>query len=257
MKLHASTLTALLAVLTLSAQGAAEPRSTTWLEEVRIEEPDTSETSLIYEYQATDFKAFEEGTDLVSLRLHAGMAERLEIAPLVRVRQRGVEPLQLHELGLETRVRVLGDPELTQLIVYGAYHNDTSLERDHRLRVAAAGRLYFGRLFVSGDVRPSLGLGGERDDAFELWLGLGAGFAFFPERELSAGVETFAIVPIAGERMSDPTFGAAAGSATYYYGPSLAFHRGAFWASAAAATSSFVSDGGSELLVRWMVGVGH
>ncbi len=257
MRPQVSTLATLLAVLTVSAHGAAEPRSTTWLEDVRIEEPDTTETSLIYEYQATDFKAFEEGTDLVSLRLHAGMAERLAIAPLVRVRQRGVEPLQLHELGLETRVRVLGAPELPQLTVYGAYYNDTSLERDHRLRAAAAGRLYFGRLFVSGDVRPSVGLGGERDDAFELWLGLGAGFAFLPDRNLSAGIETFAIVPVAGERMSDPTYGAAAGSATYYYGPSLAFARGAFWVSAAAASSSFVSEGGSELLVRWMVGVGH
>lgn len=189
--------------------------------------------------------------------LAALVALTLELAPVVRVRQRGVDPLQMHEIGAEARVRAIGEPDLPNLLVYGAYYNDTSLERDHRVLAGGAGRLYFGRLFVSGDLRPSAGLGGDRDDAFELWLGAGAGFMFLPDRELTAGIETLAIVPITGERLSDPTFGAAATSTTYYYGPSLSFRRGPFWTAASAVSGYLLSDGASDLLVRWMVGVGH
>jgi hypothetical protein len=249
--------TAGLGALLIASLAAAEPRNTLWLENVHIEDTNSTETSLIYEYQATDFKAFEEGADLVTLRLHAGLAERFELAPLVRVRQRGVEPLQLHELGLEGRFRVMGEAQAPKLLVYGAYYNDAGLERDHRLTAGGAGRLEFGRLFVAGDVRPGLGLGGERDDAFELWLGAAAAYMFLPDRQLSAGLETFAIVPVSGERISDPTYGAAATSATYYYGPSLSFRQGPFWAATSAVSGYFLSDGASDLLVRVMVGVGH
>ncbi|HEY6562507.1 MAG TPA: hypothetical protein VI072_34800 [Polyangiaceae bacterium] len=252
-----ATFAAALAALTCSPLLAAAPRNTVWLEDLHIEDANAVETSLIYEYQTTDFKAFEAGTDVLTLRLHAGLSERLELAPVVRVRQRSVDPLQLHELGAEARVRAIGEPDLPNLLVYGAYYNDTSLERDHRMLAGGAGRLYFGRLFVSADLRPSLGLGGDRDDAFELWMGAGAGFMFLPDRELTAGIETFAIVPITGERLSDPTYGAAATSATCYYGPSLSFRRGPFWTAASAVSGYFLLDGASDLLVRWMVGVGQ
>src|SRR5688500_488076 len=100
---------ALLAALTVTKPGSAEPRNTVWLEDVRLEPKGAAETAFVYEFQTPDLKAIEEGSDLFSLRLGAGVAEALELAPVVRLRQRGNEALRIHEIGGEGRFRVLGD----------------------------------------------------------------------------------------------------------------------------------------------------
>ena len=56
-----------------------------------------------------------------------------------------------------------------------------------------------------------------------------AGIALLPERELRLGVESFAVIPVAGERMFDPAFDERHESATFYVGPSVSFGRGRWW----------------------------
>lgn len=246
---------ALVVGLTAAPDALAEPRQTVWLEDLDLSAAAATEASLFYELQAADAKAMDQGIDLVTLRLAAGVSDRLELAPMLRVRQRGGEELRLHELGGMFRLRVVGSSAVPRLVVYGAYFNDLGTDRDHRFLAGAAGRYDTGRWFVAGDLRGSAYLGGERADTRELWIGTAIGRAFLAERQLTAGLETFLIAPFGGDRMSDPTFGESAGSTSFYYGPSLTYRIGPFWTAASAATGLGVSDPASQVMFRWMVGI--
>ena len=57
------------------------------------------------------------------------------------------------------------------------------------------------------------------------------------------------------ERLSDPTFGDAAGTTSIYYGPSLSLRAGPLWTAVSAATGIGVSEPASQVLFRWTVGV--
>jgi hypothetical protein len=254
---RAQSMLPLLATLAVAGSAHAEPRNTVWLEDVRLEPEGNAETALSYEFQAPDLVAIEEGTDLFSLRLNAGVTDALEFAPVIRLRQRGNEELRILELGGEGRFRVVGDALEPKLIAYGGYMNDLGEARDHRVFAGAAGRYDISRLLLGADLRASGGFGGEEDDAAELWIGLTAGYSLLPERQLTAGIETFAITPVSGKRISDPTFGAAGESISFYYGPTVSLRGGPIWTALSAATGFPVSDAASHLLLRWMVGVSH
>lgn len=246
-----------LATLLLGSPAAAEPRNTVWLQDAHVEPRGGTETAFSYDFQAPDTGALAEGIDVLSLWLTAGVAERLEVLPTLSLRQRGEEPLRLHEVGLQARGRVLGEPEAPHLMVYGAYSNDLGDERDHHLLAGATGRYDVKGFFASGDARGSALFGGQLDPTGEFWLGVGVGYGFLAERQLTVGLETFVIVPIAGPRISDPTFGLSAESVSYYYGPTFSWHADAIWTAVSAVTGFPVSDAASHLLLRWMVGLRH
>ena len=243
------------AALTSAPVARAEPRDTVWLEDLNLRPPARTEASLFYEFQAADAKAMEEGIDLLTLRLAAGVSERLELAPMLRFRQRGSEEFRLHDLGGMLRARLAGTAAVPRLVAYGAYFNDLGTERDHRLVAGAAARYDTDRWFVAADLRGSTYLGGELADTRELWIGAAVGHAFLAERQLTAGLETFLITPFGGTRMSDPTFGRSAESSSFYYGPNVTFRAGPFWTAVSAATGFGVSEPASQILFRWMVGV--
>lgn len=245
----------LLATFPPFSAALAGPRNTVWLEDVHVQPPLTTEAAIFYEFQGADFKALEEGVDLLAFRLPAGLVDGLELSPLVRFRERGDEAFRLHELGGELRWRFLGDAALPRLVAYGGYFNEQSADHDHRFSAGLAGRYDFGRIFVAGDMRGSAVIGGDRDDGGEIWLGGAAGYSLLPGGELVAGLETFVIRPFGGERISDPAFGQAAGSHSLYYGPSLTVRVGPLWTGVSAATGFLVSEPASQLLIRWMVGV--
>jgi hypothetical protein len=247
----------MLAVLTLGAAARAEPRDTVWLEDVHIEPPESTDTGFVFDYQAADFKALDQGIRWLTLRFAAGVVEPLEVVPLFRLRQRDGEPLELREIGAEVRSRLLGDAEAPHVLGYGGYRNDLGPERDHHLSAGGAGRYeLIERLFVAGDLRISAGLGGELDAAWETRAGAGIGYSLFPRRELTVALETFALVPLTGSRISDPAFGEAGESASFYYGPSVSARLGPLWTSVSMASGYLVSEPASDLLVRWMVGLG-
>jgi hypothetical protein len=250
-----SALGALAFLATLPPSALAEPRNTVWLEDVHVQPRLTTEAAIFYEFQGTDFKALEEGVDLLAFRLPAGLGHGLELSPLVRFRERGDEAFRLHELGGELRWRFLGDAAAPRLVVYGGYFNEQSADHDHRISAGLAGRYDFGRIFVAGDVRASTVIGGDREDGGEMWVGGAAGYALLPGGQLVAGLETFVIRPFGGERISDPAFGEAARSQSLYYGPTLTVRVGPLWTGVSAATGFMVSEPASQLLVRWMVGV--
>ncbi|HEU5055893.1 MAG TPA: hypothetical protein VFU21_05190 [Kofleriaceae bacterium] len=252
-----ATLTSLAfaAALTAAPETRAEPRSTVWLEDLNLRPPAATEASLFYEFQAADAKAMDQGIDLLTLRLAAGVSERLELAPMLRFRQRGSEEFRLHDLGGMLRARIAGSAAAPRLVAYGAYFNDLGTERDHRFVAGAAGRYDAGRWFVAADLRGSAYAGGELADTRELWIGGAVGRAFLAERQLTAGLETFLIAPFGGARMSDPTFGESAESSSFYYGPNVTFRAGPFWTAASAASGFGVSEPASQILFRWMVGI--
>jgi hypothetical protein len=247
----------LLALLTLSPGAAAEQRNTAWLEDVRLQPEGEAETAFTYEFQTPDLKAIEEGTDLFSLRFNAGVVKALELAPVIRFRQRGNEALRIHEVGGEARFRAIGDAAVPHLVLYGGYLNDTGADRDHRVFAGGAGRYDISRLLLGADLRASGGFGGDEDDSAEVWIGAMAGYAMLPDRQLTAALETFAIAPLVGRRISDPTFGLAGESISFYYGPSLSLRGGPIWTAVSAVTGFPLSDSASHLLFRWMVGVSH
>ncbi len=247
----------LLAVLMLANVASAEPRNTVWLEDVRLEPEGEAETAFTYEFQTPDLKAIEEGTDILSLRFAAGVVEALELAPIVSLSQRGNEALRIHEIGADGRFRVIGDATAPHLVLYCGYFNDLSEDRDHRIVAGGSGHYDISRLLLGADLRGSLGLGGERSDSAELWIGGSAGYSLLPDRMLTAGIETFGIVPVSGRRISDPTFGEAGETFSFYYGPSLSVRGGPLWSAVSLATGFPVSDSASHLLLRWMVGVSH
>jgi hypothetical protein len=248
---------ALLALLMLARPGSAEPRNTVWLEDVRLEPEGEAETAFTYEFQTPDLKAIDEGTDLFSLRLGAGVVDALELAPVVRLRQRGNEALRLHEIGGEARFRVVGDAAVPHLVLYGGYLNDLGEDRDHRISAGGSGRYDISRLLLGADLRASAGLGGEQSDSYELWVGGTVGYSLLPDRVLTAGIETFGILPLSGRRISDPTFGEAGETFSFYYGPSFSVHGGRLWSAVSLVTGFPVSDPASHMLLRWMFGVSH
>jgi hypothetical protein len=257
MNARTASMLSLLATLMAVGTVGAEPRNTVWLEDIRLEPEGNAETALSYEFQAPDLKAIEEGTDLFSLRLNAGVTDAFEVAPVVRLRQRGNEELRIHELGGEGRYRLIGDALEPRLIVYGGYMNDLGEDRDHRVFAGGGGRYDVSRLLLGADLRASGGLGGEEDGAAEIWLGLTAGYSLLPDRQLTAAIETFAVTPVGGKRISDPTFGEAGESISFYYGPTLSLRGGPIWTAVSGVTGFPVSDPASHLLLRWMVGVNH
>ena len=247
----------LFVVLMLVRSGVAEPRNTVWLDDVRLEPEGEVETAFTYEFQTPDLKAIEEGSDILSLRLGAGVVEALELAPVVRLRQRGNEPLRMHEIGGEGRLRVVGDTAAPHLVLSAGYFNDLGEDRDHRISAGGSGRYDISRLLLGADLRGSLGLGGERADSVEIWIGGTAGYSLLPDRLLTAGIETFGILPVSGRRISDPTFGEAGETFAFYSGPSLSARGGPLWSAVSFVTGFPVSDSASHLLLRWMVGMSH
>ena len=247
----------LFALLMLARVASAEPRNTVWLEDVRLEPEGEAETAFTYEFQTPDLKAIEEGSDLFSLRFGAGVVEALELAPVVRLSQRGNEALRIHEIGAEGRFRVLGDAAVPHLVLYGGYFNDLGEDRDHRISVGGSGRYDISRLLLGADLRGSLGLGGERSDSTELWIGGTAGYSLLPDRMLTAGIETFGILPVSGRRISDPTFGEAGETFSFYYGPTVSVRGGRLWSAVSLVTGFPVSDSASHMLLRWMFGLSH
>jgi hypothetical protein len=248
---------ALFALLMLAKSGSAEPRNTVWLEDVRLEPEGEAETAFVYEFQTPDLNAIEEGTDLFSLRFGAGVLDALGLAPVVRLRQRGNEALRIHELGAEGRFRVVGDAAVPHLVVYGSYFNDLGEDRDHRITAGSSGRYDISRLLLGADLRASGGIGGEQSDSYELWIGGMAGYSLLPDRTLTAGIETFGIVPLSGRRISDPTFGEAGETFSFYYGPSFSVRGGRLWSALSLVTGFPVSDPASHMLLRWMFGLSH
>jgi hypothetical protein len=250
---------ALLGALASLAPGMAhaEPATTAWLEDVSVEAPRTTETVLSYTHQLSDMKARGAGFDQLTLALHAGVSESVAIAPKLGLEQRGTEPLRLSEVGFQARWLAFERAPWPSLMAYGGYSNDLGDARDHLLESGVAARYEYGPLYLNGDVRATSALGGDADTSIETWYGLGAGYAWLHGWLLRAGLESFAILPLKGERLSDPTFGEAAESTTLYYGPSLAFATSPLWAACSAVTGYPVSTPASQFMLSCVVGVAH
>lgn len=240
-----------------SSTASAEPVTTAWLEDVHTEPAGKTETVLTYEHESVDLKASAEGYDELGVGLHAGLSRTLTLAPEAAFRQRGEEPLRLERVGLRLRWLALNPWQGPALMIYGGYSNDLGEVRDHVCVGGVAASYEMDWFFVNADVRPTLNLGGNAGEAFETWSGLALGYGRHTTWSLRAGVELFAVIPVVGERSSDPTFGASGEDNTYYYGPSFAFAMGPFWSALSAVSGYALSDGGSQLMVRSLVGVTH
>jgi hypothetical protein len=159
----------LIAVLALIATSSfAGPKDTVWVEDVHLEPENHTETQFEYEFQTGEFDDKGQGSDRLTLRLHAGLSEIIEVCPRDSPASRSTRVAELHEVGLEARSIVLGERDQPTLVLYGDYYNDTGPERNHELLVGAVGHGAFGRFVISGDVRATVGLGGELEEAFEL-----------------------------------------------------------------------------------------
>jgi hypothetical protein len=248
----------LLAAFAASATPAlAEPSRTAWLEDASLPAADTSESVLDFEHQLTDIKARGEGIDQLGLALRTGLSDSFAVAPRLSFRQRGEEPLRLDSVGFQLRWHFLDDDKLPKLMGYGGYANDLDDERDHLIGAGLAASYNLGPLLLNADVRPTLSVGGDAGSALETWYGLGLGYGWFSSVTARAGIETFFVMPVTGSRLYDPTFGEAAESNTFYYGPSFALASGPFWTSASLATGYFVPTPASQFMLRWVVGIEH
>lgn len=243
--------------LSLPRLAGAEPVSTVWLEDVHVEPAGEAETVLRYEHQSVDLKASEEGYDELGAGLHAGVTHTLTLTPEFTLRQRGEEPLRLDQVELGSRWLALRRFAGPELMLYGSYANDLGEERDHMWLGAVAARYEMAWFVVNADVRSELNLGGSKGTGLETWYGLALGYARQTTWSWRAGLELFAVVPLVGERWSDPTFGANVKSSTYYYGPSFACAAGPFWTALSAVTGYPLSDGASQLMLRALIGVAH
>lgn len=243
--------------LCLPRLAGAEPVGTAWLEDVHVERTGDTETVLRFDHQTVDLKASAEGYDELGLALHAGLTQTLTLAPELALRQRGEEPLRLDEVGFRLRWLVINRLEWPALMVYGGYGNDLGAKRDHLWLGGAAAHYEISWFFANADVRSAMNLGGSEGTGLQTWYGLALGYGQRTSWSWRAGLELFAVVPVVGDRWSDPTFGASAESNTYYYGPSFACAAGPFWTALSAVTGYPLSDGGSQLMVRGLVGVAH
>lgn len=243
--------------LSLPRRAGAEPIGTAWLEDVHVEDAGGTETVFRFDHETVDLKASAEGYDELGVALHAGVTQTLTLAPELALRQRGEEPLRLDEVGFRVRWLALNRFAWPALMVYGAYGNDLGDERDHLWLGGAAVHYEMAWFFVNGDVRSELNVGGSKGTGLQTWYGLALGYGQRTAWSWRAGLELFAVVPIVGERWSDPAFGASAESSAYYYGPSFACAAGPFWTALSAVTGYPLSDGASQLMVRGLVGVAH
>lgn len=248
-----SFVTALLA----SGVAHAEPETTAWVKDVAVQAEHSTQTVLSFEHQLSDVKAGGAGIDLLAARVEAGLTPSVSGAPQVVFRQRGNEALRLQEVALQARWHLPILSSYPQLMIYGSYANDLSDDRDHLLRAGFAASYDYGHLYLNADVRPTMNIGGDHGRALEAWSGLAVGYGWASSWQGRAGMEMFAVIPVIGARLSDPTFGEAAESNTYYYGPSFALAFGPMWTSASAVTGYFVSTAASQFLLSWQVGVAY
>jgi hypothetical protein len=248
---------ALVALLvTPAATAVASPPDTAWAEDVHLHPSGPAELVLAYELQRDDIEGLDADVDLFALRAAVGFDRApMDFSPTLALRQVGALGTQVDHIGLRARYRLAGTPAVPLAAVFGGYRLVPGDEHAHEIEQGAAARWVSGGLAVGGELSARERLAGVQTQV-ELRLAASVTYGVLVDM-VRFGVETFALVPVAGPRLSDSAQGAAdedTEALALYAGPSLRINAEYLWLSGSAAIGQLTGDG-APLLVRATVGV--
>lgn len=254
---HVFTLAALVALLAAPVGTAvASPPDTAWVEDVHLHPSGPAELLLAYELARDDIQGLDADVDLFALRAAVGFDRApMDFTPSLGLRQVGALGAQVDHIGLRARYRLAGTPAIPLAVAFGGYRLVPGDEHAHELEQGAAARWVRGGLAVGGELSARERLGGAQTQV-ELRLAASVTYGVAIDM-VRFGVETFALVPVAGPRLSDSAQGAAdedTEALALYAGPSLRLNAEYLWLSGSAAVGRLTGDG-APLLVRATVGV--
>lgn len=242
-----------LTAICASATLWASPPEQAWTEDIHLHPSGPAELRMSYGLSLPEDDYSEPAYDVVTLRTLAGFDRApVELSPsisLVNVEGFGT---QLFNVGLRARYRLSGKTGNPKLALAMGYQLMLVGSHEHRIEQRLAGR-----------VRPNQNL----SLAWEIGLQEHFGNQTHVEGRVSASasygvalnlvrlsLETFALVPLVGERITDFAVGDRRDTFAFYVGPGLRLNfEDYLWVSGSAVTGALVGDG-APMMVRVIVG---
>lgn len=221
----------------------AVPPDTAWLEDVHLQPSGPPELQLAYGFQGSrDDAAADINTVALSSKIGFDRAP-LDFVPRIGLLQPDATGVRMDFAELRVRFRLAGTPGEPIAIVYGGYRRVLRGGWDHLLEQGLSGRWLLGNFALAGELSVREGFG-ERDPFVELRPGLAATYGLALDL-IRFGIESFALVPLTGERFSDFGLGNNPEGVAVYVGPSLRLNLEYLWVSVSTVTGRITRYGAS------------
>ncbi|MCG8420468.1 MAG: hypothetical protein MJE77_21245 [Proteobacteria bacterium] len=153
---------------------------------------------------------------------------------------------------MRLRYRIAGTTGQPVAALVIGYRLAAFAERRHQLVQGVAARWEKATLAVTGELTVREQLGGDSDNQVEIRTGAAVTHGMVINL-IRVGLESFALIPITGPRISDPASSPNDEDVSVYVGPTLRLFAESLWLTASAATGR-LTDPGSPLLVRVVLG---
>lgn len=255
--MHQRDLRHLLGILFLgctlaSAPAWASPPDNVWIEDLRLHPSGPAELAITYDYIEPDMDRTNADLDIITLRTASGFDRApMDFQPSIGLAQGGLGPARLEHVGLRARLRLSGTTGTPKLGLLFGYRLQLFNEHAHDFEQGLAGRLHFGQALALGyeaRVRERVGEGGDVEAR------IGAALSYTMAIGLvSLSLESFALVPLVGQRLTDQGAGGAADQPALYIGPGLRVHLEYLWLDLGAVTGRLLENG-ADVMVRATLG---
>ena len=247
-------LAALASALTTSMASVpvwASPPETIWVEDLTLHPAGPAELLVQYDFLDPALDAEMDATDILILRTSSGFDRApMDWSPSFGVTQTGTGSARLLHVGLRARYRLLGSQGDARMGLVFNYAAMLAGVRAHRFEQRLAGRWRVGSMRLGWDI----GLAEQFGENIDVEARASASLSWGMVMEyLHVGVESFALVPLVGDRLTDFAIGRASDGFALYAGPTMRFHFEYLWLAAGAATGAMVGDG-APVLVRVQLG---
>lgn len=252
----ARTLAATAVALALSAAPSsiwASPPDQVWTEDLFLHPSGPAELGMLYGL-AQPANDVAPSVDVVTLRTLAGFDRApMEWSPSISfVNNFDGLGTQLFSVGLRARYRLLGNPSKPKIAVAFGYQLMLFAGHEHRLEQRLAGRVQSGQSVSLGwevGLQEHFGNQTQVEGRISAAASVGMGLNY-----VRFSVETFALIPLKGERMTDFEVGEDSTRYAVYVGPGLRLNLEDYlWLNGSVVTGALVGYG-APVMVR--VGVG-
>jgi hypothetical protein len=236
----------------VSAPVWASPPDSVWIEDTRLHPSGPAELSMIYDFIEPDTDIDGASIDVITLSTLSGFDRApMDFQPSIGFVQAGLGSVRLEHVGLRARYRVRGTTSQPSLAVVLGYRVQLFGEHNHDFEQALAGRVPLGTSLSLGyelRLRELVGDGGDVEARIGASLGTTTAIGL-----VRVNLESFALLPIRGQRLTDYGAGGNPDAPALYVGPSLRVSFEYFWFDLSAVTGRILPDG-ADVMVRTTLG---
>lgn len=230
-------------VIGTSVSALASPTDTAWLEDVYLQPSGPPELQFGYDYYASRRSSLPD-LNAISLRSKIGFDRApLDFVPAIGLLQDSDGTITMDFVELKTRFQLAGTPGEPIAVVYAGYRRVLRPGWYHLLEQGIAGRWVTSDLAIAGDLSVREGFG-PNDTVVELRPAVAVTYGLVLDL-IRFGVESFAVIPLTGQRFSDYSVGGDPEGTGIYIGPSFRMNLEYMWFNISAVTGRLTSDGAS------------